>query len=240
MPMGCRGWVMLYLILGDEQLAEYWMDRAAIIDPDGYFVTRARMALFLFLGDREKAQAMAKKGIAGYPAQSTHSYRVLRDVEIAAGRWNEARDIYKPHYGDLLTRSKPEIDYNNYELAVDLVSTLRGGGETGRAARLSESILDFFNSGFIQRLGQNGFEINDARVYALQGKRDLALNAIRDAIDMGWRGQWWYYLDQDLALESLRDEPQFQAMMYEVRDDLAAQLIRLRAIDADGKTLVTN
>jgi hypothetical protein len=31
------------------------------------------------------------------------------------------------------------------------------------------------------------------------------LSALRQAIDEGWRGMWWYFLKHDPNLESIRD-----------------------------------
>jgi hypothetical protein len=62
------------------------------------------------------------------------------------------------------------------------------------------------------------------------------LVALRQAIDEGWRGYWWwYYLKQDLNLESLHDEPEFQAMVAEIEADMAAQLERVREMERNGE-----
>ena len=48
------------------------------------------------------------------------------------------------------------------------------------------------------------------------------------AVDERWRTFWWYYLDYDPSLDSIRDEPEFQAMVEEIKADMAAQLERVR------------
>ena len=65
------------------------------------------------------------------------------------------------------------------------------------------------------------------QIYALQDRREDALSALRQAVDEGWRMFWWYYLKQDPSLESIRGEPEFQAMMNEIEADMAMQLARL-------------
>jgi hypothetical protein len=61
------------------------------------------------------------------------------------------------------------------------------------------------------------------------------LSALRQAIDEGWRGVWWYYLQHDPNLESLHDEPEFQAMVAEIEADMAAQLERVREMERNGE-----
>jgi glucan phosphorylase len=80
-----------------------------------------------------------------------------------------------------------------------------------------------------------GFWVSDVQIYALQGKTEAALAALRQAIDQGWRANWWYYLEHNPNLDSIRDEPEFQAMVEEIKADMAAQLERVRAMEASGE-----
>jgi hypothetical protein len=59
--------------------------------------------------------------------------------------------------------------------------------------------------------------------------------ALRLAIDEGWRVHWWYYLKHDPNLESLHDEPEFQAMVAEIEADMAEQLARVREMERNGE-----
>ena len=56
-----------------------------------------------------------------------------------------------------------------------------------------------------------------------------------EAIDEGWRNSWWYYLKYDPTLESLHDEPEFQAMVAEIEADMAEQLARVREMEKNGE-----
>jgi hypothetical protein len=46
---------------------------------------------------------------------------------------------------------------------------------------------------------------------------------------------WWYFLKHDPNLESLHDEPEFQAMVAEIEADMAAQLERVREMERNGE-----
>jgi hypothetical protein len=55
------------------------------------------------------------------------------------------------------------------------------------------------------------------------------------ATDEGWRTLWWYFLKRDPNLESLHDEPEYQAMVAEIEADMAAQLARVREMERNGE-----
>jgi hypothetical protein len=90
---------------------------------------------------------------------------------------------------------------------------------------------------YIQIIPRLGFEywIADVRIYALQGEKRKALSALRQAIDQGWRGLWWYFLRQDSNLESLHGEPEYQAMVAAIEADMAEQLARVREMERNGE-----
>jgi len=82
---------------------------------------------------------------------------------------------------------------------------------------------------------RQGYWISDVLIYAQQGKTKQALSSLRQAIDERWRVAWWYYAEHDPSLDSIRYEPEFQAMMEEIKADMAAQLERVRAMEASGE-----
>ena len=101
-----------------------------------------------------------------------------------------------------------------------------------RANDLLEGALAVIET--MPRLGTEGYRILDVEVYALQGRPEMALAALREAIDQGWRVFSWLYLDHDPNLDSLRDEPEFQRLRQIVRDDMAAQALRAEQLRASG------
>ncbi|MEE8166213.1 MAG: hypothetical protein V3T64_11630, partial [Myxococcota bacterium] len=87
----------------------------------------------------------------------------------------------------------------------------------------------------LPRLSWTGYGIADVEIYALRGDNQKALSALRKAIDEGWRGLWWYFLKQDPTLESLHDEPEYQAMVAEIQADMAVQLAHVREMERGGE-----
>ena len=75
-------------------------------------------------------------------------------------------------------------------------------------------------------------------IYALKGDTANALKTLRESIDANWRWDWWL-LEKDPAYESLWDEPEFNAMMDELRTDMARQHEQLRAMIDRGEIDLT-
>jgi tetratricopeptide (TPR) repeat protein len=141
--------------------------------------------------------------------------------------------LYRGEEAEALDYARKVLTINPtewFELAYFLSKT----GEQERADLLLDRSLKFIQT--IPRLGfWDGHWVSDVRIYALQGKTEEALAALRQAINEGWRVYWWYFLEHDPILDSIRDEPKFQAMLEEVKADMAAQLERVRAMEASGK-----
>jgi len=71
-------------------------------------------------------------------------------------------------------------------------------------------------------------------IHALRGEKRKALASLREAVDQGWRTEWWWWLGRP-DLDSLRDEPEFQAMVEEIRADMAAQREHVREMERTGE-----
>lgn len=76
------------------------------------------------------------------------------------------------------------------------------------------------------------FELDylSARIHALEGNKDQALNSLDKAIDKGWR-EWW--TESDPLLNGLHDEAAYQASIERIREDLARQREGARLLFAD-------
>ena len=81
------------------------------------------------------------------------------------------------------------------------------------------------------RLGFFGYGFDDVEVYARQNNKEQALTVLRQAIDDGWRVYWWSQAEQSPHTELLRD-PEFNAMMDEIRSEMAIQLTHVREMEA--------
>ena len=231
-PSHPRSLGFLFLNLGDSDQAKYWFDRQKELAPDFFLSDAVMEPLYMYRGEKVKALEYARKTLAMVPG-AVQTLANLRNHDLQAGRYLEARSRYERAYPELLNEDEPTIDDSNFEPAIDLALVLTITGEQERADLLLDRSLTFIQT--IPRLGWDGYEIADVLIYAQQGKTGAALAAVRQAIDQGWRASWWYYLEHDPNLDSIRDEPEFQAMVEEIRADMAAQLAHVRAMEDAGE-----
>jgi len=227
-PSEPRGSVYLgaiYLDLGDSVEAERWFNRTPLADA-------LMEVVFLHRGEFAKSVEIAKENIQGWSG-APYTLANLRNHDLRAGRAAEARARYERGYPELFGDKVPVIRRSNYEVAIDMALVLVGTGESDRANLLLERSFEYVQT--ILRLGINGYGISDVLIYALQGKPDAALTALRQAVDEGWRFNWWYYLEHDPNLESIRTRPEFQTILEEIKTEMAAQLARVRDMDAAGQ-----
>ncbi len=225
----------LFLELGAPDRAEYWIDRAIALAPENVDANIAMQRLAVLRGDQDAALHHGRKAFPIWPLDA-YVLSLLRDHELGADRYEEARALYEPLFPELLSERDPEVDLRNYRAAIDLALILSRTGEQERADLLLERSLEQIQRR--PRLGEYGYGIADVQIYALQGKKQKALSALRQAIDAGWRRDWWYQLHHKPDLEPLHGEPEFQAMLEEVRADMAAQLERVRELERRGELVL--
>jgi len=227
---------LVYLDLGGVAEAKYWTQRLLDLGPNT-FVSNDGMALMqLALGDESAAVEFARKAIDLAPAYLQpflNSTRLLRDHELRAGRVFEVRALYEKRHPELLSRKDPTVSRANYEAAIGLAMIASHTGEAAYADLLLQRSLEILQQ--VPRLGGFGYGVADAQIYALRGEKEKALAALRRAIDERWRELWWYYLEHDLALEPLNGEPEYQAMIAEIRAEMAQQLARVREMERNGE-----
>ena len=221
-----------YLELGDAESAKMWIDRGLELGPKSFWAVWASTLFNLHTGDEAATLADARTLLEAYP-RNWGSLFVLRNADLAAGRYEVARSRYARAFRELTEPEVPEINVSNYQAAVDLALVLIRLNEQARANDLLAGSLKVIDA--LPRHGMNGYWITDARIYSLQQRPQQALNALRQAIDEGWRIFSWLFLQHDPNLDAVREEPEFQRLYAEVQADLAAQAERVRELKASGE-----
>jgi TolB-like protein/Flp pilus assembly protein TadD len=226
----------LFMDLGDSEKAEYWVHRAIETRSDSLGSNNAMLFLHLYQRDEAAGLEYGRKAltIATSFFLQIDAVGLLADHEVRAGRYPEARELYAERFPEFLSEDDPEINtQRRSRAAIGLAFVLYQTGEQERADLLLNRTLQKIET--LPRLSVFGYGIADVQIYALRGDKEKALSALREAIDEGWRAFWWYYLKYDPILESLHDEPEYQAMVAEIEADMAQQLARVREMERNGE-----
>jgi tetratricopeptide (TPR) repeat protein len=218
----------VFLNLGDPDRAEYWYGKSRELRPERFSIRHSMMFLHLYRGDEAAVADRARKLMADFP-RSADPLMLLRNHELKAGRYVEARALYEKMRPELLSDDVPEVEGVDPGLAIDLALVLLKTGETERADLLLRHSHQY------NREQPRYDSVLAAQTFALQGKKQKALSALRQSMDEGWRGGWWYFFKHEPNLESLHDEPEYQVMVAEIEADMAEQLARVREMERNGE-----
>ena len=197
-----------------------------------------RLLPAMYTGDREQVLDLARDFPRDKCMQDTLyplAVAQLRNHLLLEGRGDEAVALYRERFPRLFEADGPAVGPANYRAAIDLALVLQERGEAQAADRLLEAAAAFIESRPRLGLG-SGYGIADVQILALQGEPGAALSALEDAVAVGWRSLWWYYLLQDPNLESLRDEPAFQRAARQVQLDVAAQMDRIYRLEREEES----
>ena len=224
-----------YMDLGDFSTAERWLAKATDIQPDSDDIAFANLLLATYRNDAEGALSLARLMLERQPDSdgSVLALAQLRDHDLAENRPERARQRYRERYPEIFGPGGPVVSFAYSDAAEDIAYLLLQSGEKRQAQQILEQTFEINAS--LPLLGANGTSFGNAKVYALMGNKPEALAELRRGVDADWRTAWRYFFDHDAAFESLRDEPGFQAMRAEVAADMAAQLARVREMEASGE-----
>ena len=161
-------------------------------------------------------------------ARATGDY--MRAIQLLEQRsqtvWDES--------GEPIIRDPSTLYCNVVGLADMLI--LAGQGDRGR--RLAEAIIKTMDREANQFGTGELWHMNLRPVaLALLGRSDAAIEALRRSttggIDVGSHG-WWFKIESDPALDSLRGDPRFQAIATAIRERAAAERRTLDGMRANG------
>ena len=133
----------------------------------------------------------------------------------------------------LASDTNDSVDRRNYRAAILLAHVYKKLGEERRAAGLLQQAERIVAR--MPRIGVKGHGIADVHILSIQGRRDAALDALRDAIDEGFVSLMSYHfwtLDQDPIIDDLRDDPRFARMKQEL--DQRIELMRRNVEQAEA------
>lgn len=149
--------------------------------------------------------------------QAKLAYPILAMSALELGDNEKARDYLLRGNPLLASDSATSVDQHNLNSAILLAYIYRQTGRERQASDLLAQASRIIRD--MPRIGVAGYGIADVHVLAIEGRTEAALNALRQAIDEGFVSliafDYWT-IDQDLLLDSLRDDPRFESMSREL------------------------
>ena len=161
-----------------------------------------------------------------------YMYNVAADVAILAGDLETARE-YILIKSPILTRDADlKIDRFTIRDIVKLAFIVIKSGDVGGGTEMLEAALPVVQT--LPRLGMFGQGIRDVQIYAILGRKDDALAALRAAVDAGYRSSIVYdnwILEFDPFLDNIREDDRFTAIIGEL--ELLNAAMRARVTEAE-------
>jgi len=157
---------------------------------------------------------------------------MIAGFSMLGGDFEKAREYAELANPEFAADADPAAEADSVANLVRYAFILQNLGEGERADTLLDAALPVVRT--LPRMGLTGHGIRDVQILALQRRTFEALAAFREAIDEGFRGtvisNGWP-LSLDPYLDSLRNEPEFRAMVRELDD--AVEVMHQRVLDAE-------
>lgn len=224
-------------MIGETEWVDRYMSRALELGPEQPAVLKCYAMVLEGRGRLDDALDIARRalkaGLNDRWASDRYFLRLVSDDAIRSGDSDAARVWYLQRHPELFLAS-PEITVDNVNSAAALALLLQRAGASDDANVLIDAGLAWVRR--TQPAGVHGYLINivDVELLALAGKKGAALEALQQAADSGWRFDW-LYIFRNKTLDSLRDEPEFEAITLQLESDMAEQLVAIRALADMGE-----
>ena len=218
-----------YLRLGDDQAAERCYDSLEVDFPEKAF--GYRILLYEFRSQPEEIRKILAQFETRELTQRAHEHVVERHSKryvkvtlagfyLVVGETVKAREIMealKPeYYGEEDVVIQPAW-YENINSAY----TLHVDGRLDRANYLFNQMLEIMQSTHRIR-GRDAYGAWDAAIHAIRGDNQQAISALREAVDLGWRKDWWWLLRYPF-FDGVRNDPEWLKLVSELEADIARQ-----------------
>ncbi|GMR17445.1 MAG: hypothetical protein BMS9Abin32_551 [Gammaproteobacteria bacterium] len=204
--------------------------------PDDHPMSAAVQAFSLLIdGEAEASLASFVQLIADNQVPPKFFYGVASDTALIVGELELARKFILLDDPTLGGDTDLKIDRRTTANILRLAYIDKAMGNERRAYEMLTAMLPVVQS--LPRLGTFGQGIREVEIYALLGRDEDALQALRAAVDAGFRStlmQNNWPLEHDPYLQSIRTDARFTAMLREIRADIETMRINVEQAEADG------
>jgi hypothetical protein len=158
--------------------------------------------------------------------------RTLLIWALDQGQTGNALEIIKQAHPELFDTS-PFVDAGNVLQAIDTAQLLQRENQDDEAKVLLHAAIAAYDKPYA--VAETWLAPGKAQALALLGEKQAALKELRHQVDKSWRLLWRWNTELNPNFESLREDPEFQAIVEFREMDMARQLESLRAMEVAGE-----
>jgi predicted Zn-dependent protease len=155
--------------------------------------------------------------------------RTLLIWALDQGRTGTALEIIRQAHPELFDHP-PVVDANNVLQAIDTAQLLQLENRDDEAKKLLQASIAAYDKPYT--VTESWLASGKAQALALLGEKQAALKELRHQVDKGWRLLWRWNSELNPNFESLREDPEFHAIIEFLDTDMARQLESIRAMEA--------
>jgi len=243
---GVLGAANIYFAVGDLDAAGEMVDRIARSGTEEWRIGAFKARYQYLLGEHDKAVRIARELFEqrgpGF-TDPTLMLIVVRDM-IAKGKLGEAEEFlltYEPDFERLFTESVPRTKLElisrlvRPQFASMLHHVYKLQGKNEQAADLAERIrTDDLQGALTRDFEPTVFSYHtDALKRMRDGSHAHAIEALRFAVDSGYRVGYQQFIRDHPEFAELHAYPEFQEILQNIEDDMAAQRQTLSSMTVD-------
>lgn len=205
----------LYLQIGDDLAAERCLN---MMDEEfREFSDAGLLDLYVFRGQYDEATNLAGElAQRGTNPLSAHSVAL---AYLNAGEPEAALSIFQASDPDLVSNETIVVTPGNVWRVAPVACARYLAGDLDEANTLIGQVFETMQS--MHRVRGPGYGAWDVYIHAARGNRQEAIKALRDAIDTGWRDQWWRL--RTSYFDEMKNEPEWASLINELDADIARQ-----------------
>ncbi len=225
----------VYLIFGDYDRTRQWLSRIEQMQNINPMTPTGWAMLQIYQGDIEASIPYTRQALEsrmpGSQGSDGMAVRALLIWALDQGRTDTALTMLRQAHPELFEQN-PTVDADNVLQAIDAAHLLQREHRNGAAEKLLQAVLAAYAQPYA--VAQPWLYSGKAQALAMLGETRAALEELRRRVDEGWRLFWRWDTELNPNFASLRDEPEFKALVEYLRTDMARQYQSLRALEASG------